>query len=219
MTLSGGAALIIAHWETKVAELTFNTRANNIASTLQSGLNRYFAKIVALRGLLEAAEHGVTRREFRIFADRILEGQPAILSVSWIPRVRHDERAAHERAAVEDGIADYRIRSIDPDGQTTVSPEQEEYFPVYYTSERWHAQRVKTDCVFRIVFAPAVVRHIRKRLSRIVVARRAPPSTIRCATRAGAVTHKSVARSMARTTRLVAMGFFRTNSRFPANMQ
>jgi diguanylate cyclase (GGDEF)-like protein len=142
VTLSGGAALIIAHWETKVAELTFNTRANNIASTLQSGLNRYFAKIVALRGLLEAAEHGVTRREFRIFADRILEGQPAILSVSWIPRVRHDERAAHERAAVEDGIADYRIRSIGPDGQTTVSPEQEEYFPVYYTSERWHAQAI-----------------------------------------------------------------------------
>jgi CHASE1-domain containing sensor protein len=142
VTLSGGAALIIAHWETKVAELTFNTRANNIASTLQSGLNRYFAKIVAFRGLLEAAEHGVTRREFRNFADRILEGQPAILSVSWIPRVRHDERAAHERAAVKDGIADYRIRSIGPDGQTTVSPEQDEYFPVYYTSERWHAQAI-----------------------------------------------------------------------------
>ena len=46
-----------------------------------------------------------------------------------------------------------------------------------------------------------------------------PLSTIRCATRAGSLTHKSVARSMARTTRLVAMGFFRTNSRFPANMQ
>jgi diguanylate cyclase (GGDEF)-like protein len=136
VALSVGAALSVAHWESQVAELAFNSRANNIAMTLQTGVNESFSKIVALRALFESANNNVTRADFQTFADRILAGQPAILSVSWIPRVRRDERRAHERAAVADGIADYRVRSIGLDGTIAVSPERDEYFPVYYTSER-----------------------------------------------------------------------------------
>jgi signal transduction histidine kinase len=44
-------------------------------------------------------------------------------------------------------------------------------------------------------------------------------ATIRCAAAAGSVAQKSVAFRIARSARLVAMGFLRTNSRLPASMQ
>ena len=128
--------------ETKAAESEFSSRASNVAFTLQTGLNEYLSKIVALRALFEAADHRVTRAEFQIFADRILQDQPAILSMSWIPRVSRDERFAHEQAAAQDGISNYRIRSVGSDGKLTVSTEQHEYFPVYYTTERDHPHAI-----------------------------------------------------------------------------
>src|SRR6187402_2296554 len=70
LTLSVGTALIVAHWESKVAELAFVGRANNVATTLQTGLNENLSKIVALRALFEASDQ-VTRAEFQIFADRL----------------------------------------------------------------------------------------------------------------------------------------------------
>jgi diguanylate cyclase (GGDEF)-like protein len=136
VTLSVSMALVVAHWENKVADLAFNGRANNVATTLQTGLNEYLSKIVALRALFEASDQGVTRAEFQVFADRLLEKQPAILGVSWIPRVSRDERTAHEQAVVKDGIANYRIRSIGSDGKIAAAPEKDEYFPVLYASER-----------------------------------------------------------------------------------
>jgi diguanylate cyclase (GGDEF)-like protein len=141
VTLSVCAWLVASHWENRVAELEFSARANNIASTLQTGLNEYLAKIVALRALFEASDH-VTRDEFQSFADRILQSQPAILSMSWIPRVSREDQAEHERAAIQDGIANYRIRSVTPDGSLVTSGEDSEYFPVYYTTEKQHADAI-----------------------------------------------------------------------------
>jgi diguanylate cyclase (GGDEF)-like protein len=141
VTLSICGWFVASHWEQKVAELEFNTRASNVASTLQTGLNEYLAQIVALRALFEASEHAITRSEFRNFSDRILRGHPAILSTSWIPRVKQADRLAHEQAAVLDGIANYRIRTLDG-GNLVVSPEEQEYFPVYYTTERRRAEAI-----------------------------------------------------------------------------
>jgi diguanylate cyclase (GGDEF)-like protein len=141
VTLSVAGWLVASHWENKVAELEFNARASNMASTLQTGLNEYFGKIVALRALFEASGH-VTREEFQIFADRILEGQPAILSMSWIPRVAHEQRNAHEQAAVLDGITNYTIRSVTSNGTLVKAPQETEYFPVYYTTEKQRADAI-----------------------------------------------------------------------------
>jgi diguanylate cyclase (GGDEF)-like protein len=135
LTLSVGTALIVAHWEGKVAELAFVGRANNVATTLQTGLNENLSKIVALRALFEASDQ-VTRAEFQIFADRLLENQPAILGAAWIPRVSREERTAHEQQAVKGGINNYRIRGIGSDGKVGIAPEKDEYFPVTYASEQ-----------------------------------------------------------------------------------
>jgi hypothetical protein len=86
-----------------------------------------------VRALFNSSNQAVTREQFEKFANALLD--PAILNIAWVPRVRRDERVAHELAAAREGLPDYRIRAIAPDGSLSVSPEQDEYFPKSYSTE------------------------------------------------------------------------------------
>jgi diguanylate cyclase (GGDEF)-like protein len=119
----------------RLALQEFNENATNNERTLESGLDRYFHNLVALGALFDATKHDVTREEFVTFSRTLLKGQTAILGLTWIPRVTRDERAAHEMAARRDGIIDYHIRNAGADGNLSVAPQQDEYFPIYYSSK------------------------------------------------------------------------------------
>ena len=144
-----GAALSIMSWfivsnlEDRTSAAEFNLRATNWAAALQNGVNEYLTKISALRALFEASQDTVSEQEFLTFSDRLLRNESAILSLSWVPRIRDDERAAHEQAAQRDGIEGYRIRSVRKDGMLVPSPAAAEYFPVYYTTENDRAALVR----------------------------------------------------------------------------
>jgi diguanylate cyclase (GGDEF)-like protein len=120
--------------EHRAYELEFAGRANNQRTILQNGINNYWDKLVAVRALFDS-DASVSRTEFESFAKSLLEGHPAILNISWLPLVKREERAAHEREAVRDGLANYHIRTIGPDGTLPVSPEHDEYVPKFYSTE------------------------------------------------------------------------------------
>jgi diguanylate cyclase (GGDEF)-like protein len=141
-SLSFATYSAVAVREDNAVQQDFVFRASNAASALQSGINAYFDKISALRALFESSDGVVARHAFEIFSDRLLRDQNAILNVSWIPRVGHDQRAAYERAAALAGIADYHIKSVAADATLTVSPEEDEYYPIYYTTEKGQAASI-----------------------------------------------------------------------------
>src|SRR3984893_2564033 len=116
--LSIGAGLLVSQWEDRVGTREFTSAAENQSGILQNGINQYLSRLVALRALFESSRGEVSRKQFEIFAERILRDQTAIQSVSWIPRVSHADRAARERAAVDDGIPGYHINAVGygPDG-------------------------------------------------------------------------------------------------------
>jgi diguanylate cyclase (GGDEF)-like protein len=103
--------------------------------------------------LFESAPAAVGEREFLTFSDRLLRNNPAILSLSWVPLVANEERAAHEQAARREGDDDYRIRSVSEDGTLGPSPAAAEYFPVYYTTEK-----IRTDLVRGLNLADGGIR-------------------------------------------------------------
>ena len=71
------------------------------------------ANMAADQALLESAAQGVSRSEFEMFANRLLRDQAAILSVSWIPRIKHDERAEHEVVLAPDvGARHQHLRDV-----------------------------------------------------------------------------------------------------------
>jgi diguanylate cyclase (GGDEF)-like protein len=154
-----GTALSITGWfivsglEDRTSAAEFNLRANNMAVVLQNGVNQYLANMSALRALIESAPAVVGEREFLTFSDRLLRNHSAILSVSWVPLILNEERAAHEQAAQREHGDDYRVRSVSEDGTLGPSPAAAEYFPVYYTTEK-----IRTDLVRGLNLADGGIR-------------------------------------------------------------
>jgi diguanylate cyclase (GGDEF)-like protein len=120
--------------ENRAREMEFSSRANNHRMLLQNGINDYWEKLYALRALFDSSDD-ITRRQFETFAKTLLEGHPAILNVAWLPRVTHDQRAAHEIEGARDGLPNYHIRAIVPDNSLPVAPDRDEYFPKFYSTE------------------------------------------------------------------------------------
>jgi diguanylate cyclase (GGDEF)-like protein len=135
-----GLALSVSAWfavslrEDRLAALELSAHANDHALVLQSGIDAYLSKIVALRALFDARA-SVDRDEFEEFARGILRKQTAILAAAWIPRIARAERAAHELAAIRDGLAGYQIKSAAPDGSMIPSEDRSEYFPIFYSTQ------------------------------------------------------------------------------------
>jgi diguanylate cyclase (GGDEF)-like protein len=122
--------------ENRILAEEFSGRANNQAVVLQSGLDDYWDKIRALRSLFDSSDDAVTRQEFESFSNSLLQSRAqAILNVAWVPRVKRGERVAHELAAARDGLLDYHIRANVPGGGLPVSPQRDEYFPKFYSTE------------------------------------------------------------------------------------
>jgi diguanylate cyclase (GGDEF)-like protein len=119
--------------EDRLAALELEGRASSHALTLQNGINEHMDEIAALQALFQS-DGEVSRTEFAAFTKIILQDKPAILAVSWIPRVMQGERKAHERAAQRDGVAGYRIKSVANDGRLVSANEKSDYFPVLYSS-------------------------------------------------------------------------------------
>jgi diguanylate cyclase (GGDEF)-like protein len=138
VALSIGGGLLVSQWEDRVAIQEFQSAAENQSGILQNGINQYLSKLVALRALFESSREEISRKQFEIFAERTLRDQTAIQSVSWIPRVSHAERTARERSAIADGIPGYQIKAVGlgSDGKLAPSPERQEYFPIFYSTEK-----------------------------------------------------------------------------------
>jgi diguanylate cyclase (GGDEF)-like protein len=134
MTLSGSAWLATSLREGQLAELEFDAQANRNLLILQSGIDSYVAVAEALRALFQSSEHDINRREFANFTAFLLNGRSAILALSWLPRVTRDQRAAFELAAARSGPPGYHITAVTPDGTLAPAGDQDEYFPMLYSS-------------------------------------------------------------------------------------
>ena len=140
----------VSQWEDRVGTREFASVAENQSGILQIEINQYLSRLFALRALFSprvTRSAGNNSRSSRIRSCGI---NTATQSVSWIPRVPHTERATRERAAVDDGIPDYQIKAVGlgPGGSLAPSPERDEYFPIFYSTEK-----PKTSPVFGIDLA------------------------------------------------------------------
>jgi diguanylate cyclase (GGDEF)-like protein len=133
LAVSVAAGLTVSVWESRLAEQELSARAQSHAMILQTGINEHISKVAAVRALFQS-DSAVTRQEFLAFSEFLLTDQADILTVSWIPRVTHADRIAHELAAVSDGISGYRIRPAAAAG--------DESFPLYYSSKAGPSSRL-----------------------------------------------------------------------------
>src|SRR5450755_1518065 len=135
LLVSLAGAYAVGHWETRITRSEFEGVAETQAIVMQNGMNEYVSRLGALRTLFESANEEITRSEFETFSGRLFEHHPGILRVAWVPRINRKERAEYETAAIGDGISGYRIKTLGADGTMATSPQGDEYFPVFYSTE------------------------------------------------------------------------------------
>jgi len=121
--------------ETRAAIQAFDSRAANQATILKNGIDDYWDELYAVQDLFKSSNQNVTRGEFDRFVGSLISRHSAILNIAWAPRVKRAERSAHEQLGAREGLPDYHIRSLGPNGRLPVSPERDEYFPKFYSTE------------------------------------------------------------------------------------
>jgi diguanylate cyclase (GGDEF)-like protein len=130
VTFSG----VIVQRDNTDAERQFRVLAENHFMVLQTGLNEYVNRLHVVRALFDSSTEPVTRNQFEAFTRPILADNSAIVTLSFAPRLLNSERAEHERSAALQGLAGYRIKSMNADGKMTLSPQHSEYYPIYYAT-------------------------------------------------------------------------------------
>ncbi len=129
--ISLAAFAVTYHWEEGRLRYELDNRTASYGKVLAHTLQTYIDKLDSI-GALYAATKVVDRREFRIFAQTILEHHPGIQALEWIPRVPAVERTAYEKAARKDGFPGFQFKEVSGDGEMVAAGPREQYFPVFY---------------------------------------------------------------------------------------
>ncbi len=94
-------------------------------------LDAYIGVLHAVRAHFSASEQ-VDRDEFTRFSRELLQRNPGIQALEWIPRVSAAERDAYVARARADGLENFDFTERDESGRLVVASGYPEYFPVYY---------------------------------------------------------------------------------------
>ncbi len=117
--------------ERSLAQARFERNAVNISASLSKDIHRYVEFLHSVRRFFDASKE-VDRNSFHVFCAGPIRQNPGIQAMEWVPRIRHAERKAYERAARRDGYASFVLTDRNGDGTLITAGEREEYFPVYY---------------------------------------------------------------------------------------
>lgn len=135
LIISLAAWFVVSTWDDQVAEQEFIAEAQAQKFVLENGFSRDLRELSALRALFESSERGVSRHQFLAFTGKIFPNDSPILGATWTPRVKREDRAAHEAEGARDGIPNYRIRAVASDNSLVTAAESEEYFPLFYLTD------------------------------------------------------------------------------------
>ncbi len=122
---------VASSYEQERLRMAFEARLSMRSALLQKEVFDIAEDLHHLRAFF-SAQDVVSRAEFRKFTQEILESNPAIHAIEWIPRIVAGRREEHERSARADGLEGYRIQVRLPDGSMVTAPPSPEYYPVFY---------------------------------------------------------------------------------------
>ncbi|MCG8591803.1 MAG: CHASE domain-containing protein [Proteobacteria bacterium] len=121
--------LMLRGTDVRLLENQFRADAQRLDAVLQQQFHEATTALHDVASLL-AIEPDLSQAEFRRFVVPLLERQPFLRAMSWNPRVAAGERASHERAAREAGLATYRISQRSTSGELVSARRQDEYVVV-----------------------------------------------------------------------------------------
>ena len=131
MVVCLAAFKIVRSWEQTRFEFAFERLARKQASQVVERFHSYQTAVQFIGNFLEHTV-GATRKEFRGFAENVLDTYPGMQAVSWNLRVRDNQRGIYEKAVRNEGIRDFQFKERDTNDKMVRAPTRPEYVIVYY---------------------------------------------------------------------------------------
>jgi CHASE1-domain containing sensor protein len=113
------------------ARVTFAERAQRLHAAIAERLTQPYEDLLALSSFLEASG-GLSRQQFRLLANPMLQRHRTVYAFEWLPVVRESERSHYEAEARATGLTDYRFWEPGPGGKPREAARRPSYVPVHY---------------------------------------------------------------------------------------
>ncbi len=110
----------------------FDILSKGIIESFEKNLKTYINILLANKSFINASEN-VTYKEFSLFTQPLIENNPTIYSLSWSPKVTHEQRKAHTDIMHQQGFPLFTIKDRSS-GEMKPSSKRDIYFPVTFIS-------------------------------------------------------------------------------------
>lgn len=122
-----GVFIASSRWEDQRLQAEFRRQAEAIDDALRGEIGRIVNALHSVERLFAASE-SVDRREFRTFVDGILQEQPALNMIEWVPKVAGSALPQHVARMQALGVEGLVVWAPDADGRRrAVTPAAEHY--------------------------------------------------------------------------------------------
>jgi CHASE1-domain containing sensor protein len=108
----------------------FELLSKQVNYLIEKEINIDLQHLLAIKSFFYASDF-ISREEFKIYTDQLLENRASIQALSYIPYVSKSEKKSFEKNANSDGLLDFVIREKLGDSLIEVGI-RDHYYPVYY---------------------------------------------------------------------------------------
>jgi PAS domain S-box-containing protein len=119
----------------------FYERARLMTASIKSHYDAQIDLVLLVERFLAAAPKS-GRAEFSTFSAKLRTTHPDLQSVSWLMRIRDDERADFERSMVAQGFMGFTIKEISANDQFIAAKQRPEYIVTTFIEPYEHNSRV-----------------------------------------------------------------------------
>ena len=113
------------------AHLAFAERAQRLQAAVAERLSLPLEDLASLKTFLEVSGR-VSREQFRLLADPILQRHRIVYAFEWLPFVAESDRESYEAEARAAGLTSYRFWEPGPDGKPIPVGRRPHYVPIHF---------------------------------------------------------------------------------------
>jgi|GEM_PF-5162370 len=117
--------------EEKELDVEFYAYAERQTESIGRAIEVKISIVEALVAFFTASEI-ISRDEFTACTEELLENNPDIKALGWVPQIPYYERTDYEIAARRDGMEEFQITEMDKDGSTSYALWRTMYYPLFF---------------------------------------------------------------------------------------
>jgi len=133
-TFSAAAFFGIRARDRELERTLFEHRAREHSAAIQLAIERGLDAVDDVGALFDSAPQ-ISRSQFHEFVRHLLDSNPALQGLAWVPLVTSGERTAYEQAARK-AVPGYRFIEFNAEQQVVAARARPEHFPIYYMEAR-----------------------------------------------------------------------------------